>query len=202
MTSRRYNSAGISHAQSFIIFGGGSGKSTEIITEQGVSAGPEMPEAVSRHAVAVVNETTSILTGGLTDGIGLERFRHLNKTWFFNHVSQQFQTGPHLITGRYDHTSATIQDKVTMENIVAVFGGFKATISDAYLDSAELLINGESEWQQGKKSCKIKKKCAFVFLFWGCAFFSNMRLLFFNFFSFYGTFQVHKCQKSFDITQQ
>ena len=178
MTSRRYGSAGISHAQSFIIFGGndigGSGdlKSTEIITEQGVSAGPEMPEAVFRHAVAVVNETTSILTGGLTDGRGSEAFRHLDKTWFFNHVSQQFQTGPNLITGRYDHTSATIQDQVTMENIVAVIGGFKGTIPTAYLDSVELLINGESEWQQGKKSCKIKKKYAFVFaLLWLCIFF-------------------------------
>ena len=77
MTSRRYGAAGISHAQSFIFFGGneldGSGKwvrlnSTEILTEQGVSAGPEMPEAVSRHAIAVVNETTFILTGGYTGG--------------------------------------------------------------------------------------------------------------------------------------
>ena len=158
MTFRRYGSAGISHAQSFIIFGGnevgGSGalKSTEIITEQGISVGPEMPEEVFRHAVAVVNKTTSILTGGLTGGTSLASFRNLDRTWFFNHVSQQFQTGPHLITGRYDHTSATIQDKVTMENIVAVFGGFKGTTSDAYLDSVEFLINGESEWQQGKES--------------------------------------------------
>ena len=165
MTSRRYNSAGISHAQSFIIFGGGSGKSTEIITEQGVSAGPEMPEAVSRHAVAVVNETTSILTGGLTDGRGSEAFRHLDKTWFFNHVSQQFQTGPNLITGRYDHTSATIQDKVTMENIVAVIGGFKGTIPTAHLDSVELLINGESEWQQGKNIMQKFKKDVRLFSF-------------------------------------
>ena len=174
MTSRRYSSAGISHAQSFIIFGGYDSdeikrfSSTEIITEQGVSAGPEMPEAVSRHAIAVVNETTSILTGGCTDGIGLERFRHLNKTWFFNHVSQQFQTGPHLITGRYDHTSATIQDKVTMENIVAVFGGSN------YLGSAKLLINGESEWQQGKKLCKINNMYSFPF-FCGWHFFSSVR---------------------------
>ena len=157
MTSRRYFSAGISHAQSFIIFGGnevggrGALKSTEIITEESVRRGPEMPVKVFRHAVADVNETTSILTGGCTDGIGVEQFRNLNKTWFFNHVSQQFQTGPHLITGRYDHTSATMQDKVTMENIVAVFGGFKGTTPDAYLDSVELLINGESEWQQGKE---------------------------------------------------
>ena len=152
VTSRRYNSAGINHAQSFIIFGGGSGKSTEIITEQGVRAGPEMPEAVFRHAVAVVNETTSILTGGLTDGRGSEAFRHLDKTWFFNHVSQQFQAGPSLITGRKGHASATIQDHQTMEDIVAVVGGSNGPTS--YLDSTELLINGESEWQQGKNHVK------------------------------------------------
>ena len=113
-----------------------------------------MPEVVYRHAIASVNETTSIISGGTTSS-AITNQNGSPKTWFFNHVSQQFQTGPQLITGRYDHTSATIQDKVTMENIVAVFGGSKATTSDAYLDSAELLINGESEWQQGKKSCKI-----------------------------------------------
>ena len=80
MTSRRYGAAGILYpnSQSFIFFGGyeldGSGKwgklkSTEILTEQGVSsAGPEMPEAVIRLAIAVVNETTFILTGGYTGG--------------------------------------------------------------------------------------------------------------------------------------
>ena len=149
MTSRRYDSAGISHAQSFYIFGGyNSGRlsSTEIITEQGVSAGPEMPEAVYHHAIASVNETTSILTGGDTSGISA-------KTWFFSHVSQQFQAGPILITGRRSHASATIQDKVTMENIVAVIGGY-GDDDEGTLDTTELLINGESEWQQGKNHVK------------------------------------------------
>ena len=126
--------------------------STEIITEQGVSPGPEMPKRVYTHAIASVNETTSILTGGHSPGGGV-----MEKTWFFCHVSQQFQKGPSLITARRFHASGTIQDKVTMENIVAVFGGFKGTTPDAYLDSVELLINGESEWQQGKISCKILK---------------------------------------------
>ena len=149
MNSRRISAVGISHAQSFIIFGGYDPteikrfSSTEIITEQGVSAGPDMPEAVSQHAIASVNETTSILSGGYTSGTSA-------KTWFFNHVSQQFQAGPTLITGRYGHASATIQDKVTKENIVAVFGG----VAHNYIDSTELLINGESEWQQGKNHVK------------------------------------------------
>ena len=163
MTSRRYFSAGISHAQSFIIFGGGggSGKSTEIITEQGVSAGPEMPEVVYRHAIASVNETTSIISGGTTSS-AITNQNGSPKTWFFNHVSQQFQTGPLLITSRQGHASATIQDHQTMEDIVVVIGGWNynqwsGTITRGLLDSTELLINGESEWQQGKILCKIIK---------------------------------------------
>ena len=103
-----------------------------------------MPEAVSYHAIASVNETTSILTGGVTGVISA-------KTWFFSHVSQQFQAGPNLITGRQAHASATIQDKVTMENIVAVIGGYNI---NGTLDSTELLINGDSAWQQGKNNVK------------------------------------------------
>ena len=120
--------------------------STEIITEQGVSPGPEMPKRVYTHAIASVNETTSILTGGHSPGGGT-----MEKTWFFCHVSQQFQKGPSLITARRYHASGTIQDKVTMENIVAVIGGVS---NESSLDTTELLINEESAWQQGKNHMK------------------------------------------------
>ena len=103
-----------------------------------------MPEAVYGHAIASVNYQLSILTGGYTGS-------HSAKTWFFSYVSQQFQAGPSLITARRYHASATIQDKVTMENIVAVIGGYG---DGGYLDTTELLINGESEWQQGKNHAK------------------------------------------------
>ena len=103
-----------------------------------------MPEAVWAHAIAGVNETTSFITGGKTSAND-----YSTKTWFFNHVSQQFQAGPSLITGRVDHASATIQDKVTKEIIVAVVGG-KSSTTKSTTDSTELLIIGESAWQQGK----------------------------------------------------
>ena len=152
MISRRTSSAAISHNQSFLIFGGhvlGNPtnylSSTEIITEQGgVSPGPEIPEAITARRLTCVNATTSILTGGSTT------------TWFFNHVSQQFQPGPPLNNGRYGHASGTVQDHVTKENIVVVVGGVKAHGSGAPFDSTEILINGESEWQQGKKLIKLK----------------------------------------------
>ena len=149
MISRRYGAAGIVLAKSFEIFGGNVGKepfelsSTEIITEEGqVSPGPEMPTAVYQHAMAGVNATTSILTGGRTNA---NLYSPL--TWYFNHVSQQFQTGPSLITGRYYHASGTIQDQETKEDIVAVVGGYNYDIQ-RFLDSTELLINGE--WTPGK----------------------------------------------------
>ena len=161
MTFRRWGAAGISHDQSFIIFGGSAGSlllsSTEIITEQGgVSPGPEMPEAVRFHSIASVDATTSIIIGGQNGGNS-----YSPKTWFFYHASQptqQFQPGPLLITGRSNHASATIQDHITMENIVAVVGGRSAIIPQyspypQLLDSTELLIDGE--WQQGKNNVKL-----------------------------------------------
>ena len=147
MTSRRAYAAGIIHAKSFMIFGGsldgyGNGKlsSTELITEEGhVSPGPDMPAGIYLHAIAGVNETTSVLTGGYTTAFDFSPL-----TWYFNHVSQKFHLGPSLITGRRRHASGTIQDHETKEYIVVVIGG----VNYGFLDSTELLITGE--WQQGK----------------------------------------------------
>ena len=150
MTSRRYGAAGIFHAKSFQIFGGNFGRepfklnTTEIITEEGqVSPGPEMPTAVYHHAIAGVNSTTSILTGGRTYVSG-----NSPSTWYFNHVSQEFQSGPSLITGRRSHASGTIQDQETKEDIVAVVGGYNYDDGSYFLDSTEFLISGE--WTPGK----------------------------------------------------
>ena len=146
---RRYGAAGIVLVKSFKIFGGYDGSvkfsSTEIITEEGqVSPGPGMPTGVYHHAIAGVNATTSILTGG-SIGTGQSAKPYSPLTWYFNHVSQEFQPGPSLITGRRHHASGTIQDQDTKKDIVAVVGGKREGIA---LDSTEFLINGE--WTPGK----------------------------------------------------
>ena len=147
MTSRRYGAAGIVHANTFIIFGGydhGSEylSTTEIVTEEGqVTPGPEMPVAVYLHSIASLDEKTWILTGGITSTTS-----STDETWFFDPVSQEFQQGPPLITGRYWHASATLQDQDTKENIVAVVGGYNYN-DGGYLDSMEFLRNGE--WSPG-----------------------------------------------------
>ena len=85
----------------------------------------------------------SILSGGWTiadDNSPL--------TWFFNHETQAFSSGPSLLEGRRDHGSATIVDKVTKAKIPMVTGGYKT----GYMRSTELLINGM--WQPGTIQCK------------------------------------------------
>ena len=147
MTSRRRGAAGIVHANTFIIFGGYDSGSeylstTEIITEEGqVTPGPEMPVAVYYPSIASLDEKTWILTGGITSTTA-----STDETWFFDPVSQEFQQGPPLITGRRLHSSATLQDQDTKENIVAVVGGYSYGNGDV-LDSTEFLRNGE--WSPG-----------------------------------------------------
>ena len=124
--------------------GSGDLQSTEIINENGqVSQGPNLPTALNWHAIATVNASTLIISGGR----GITNANSFSPmTWYFNHVIQKFQEGPSLMRGRRIHASGTIVDHQTNENIVVVAGGLGNGYD--YLDSTELLINGE--WQQGK----------------------------------------------------
>jgi hypothetical protein len=159
MNSRRYGAAGIVLGNSLMVFGGyedpGSGRlqSTEIINEDGkVSQGPVMPIAIYYHANAAVNASTLIISGGSTNTNNQSPL-----TWYYNHVTQKFQPGPSLMKGREEHTSGTVVDKETNENIVVVAGGYN---NGDVLDSTELLINGE--WQQGTNHAKINTFILFL----------------------------------------
>ena len=196
MISRREGAAGIVHANTFIIFGGydtnGSGylSTTEIVTEEGqVTPGPEMPAAVNQHSITSLDARTCILTGGSTSN---EYYSDV--TWIFDHVSQEFQQGPPLITGRRGHASATLQDQDTKENIVAVVGGYRT--GGYFLDSTEFLRNGQ--WSPGKLSCKTNKMCLFSFFFvWVCfIFFSKMETLFLISFPFLLHFRSTDAKKA------
>ena len=70
--------------------------------------------------------------------------------------------------GRGWHGSGTLVDKGTKESIVVVAGGFG---NDGYLDTTELLIDGE--WQEGKKSLTNMK------MFFVCFFCEFVCLLYF-----------------------
>ena len=154
MSSKRGSAAGMIVDNSLMIFGGFGGtypirlQSTEIINENGhVSQGPNMPTGLGHHAIATVNTSTLIISGGETEIYFIDS----PLTWYFNHVTHKFQEGPSLMESRSRHASGTVVDHETNENIVVVAGGEN---DYNYLDSTELLINGE--WQQGKNHGKNK----------------------------------------------
>jgi hypothetical protein len=140
--------AGVMHKNKYHVFGGSN--TTELISiDGGVEYGPELPEAVFQPEITSINSTVSILSGG--------RFNANNYsplTWYFNHETNVFSSGPSLLQHRELHGSATIVDKVTKAKIPIVAGGRQSYQFGSELDSTELLINGQ--WQSGTTQCKKK----------------------------------------------
>jgi hypothetical protein len=152
MNEKRYAAAGVMHKNKFHVFGGygdSRSKTTELISiDGGVEYGPDLPEAVNSHAITSINSTVSLLSGGYTSSNSRSPL-----TWYFNHETNVFSSGPSLLKGRYDHGSATVVDKVTKAKIPMVTGGYNYDNdgNGAYMDSTELLINGI--WQSGTIQC-------------------------------------------------
>ena len=145
INGRQY-AAGIVYENTFHIFGGydsesiGWQRSSEIVNEDGSSIkGPKLPIPIVFPAIASINSTVSIITGGWTDAD-----LYSDKTWYFNHATQKFHVGPNLLEGRRYHSSGTITDKETKEQTVIVAGGDNGSI----MDSTEMLLNGK--WVTGK----------------------------------------------------
>ena len=145
MNNKRWLAAGVMYKKSFHVFGGSpdnletSLQTSEIISiDGGVEYGPDLPTGVFGHAITSINATMSILTGGQTS---VHYFSPL--TWYFNHETKSFSSGPSLLVGRHGHSSATVVDKVTSAKIPIIAGGGNGVA----LNSTELLINGQ--WQSG-----------------------------------------------------
>ena len=147
MKEKRRHATGVIHKNKFHVFGGYSDvysriKTTELISiDGGVEYGPELPEAVYSHAITSINSTVSLLSGGETDSNNYSPL-----TWYINHETNVFSSGPSLLQGRRWHGSATIVDKVTNAKIPMVTGG---SGNGGKLDSTELLVNGH--WQSGTR---------------------------------------------------
>ena len=150
MKEKRGYAAAVIHNDRLHVFGGYNGSSTlqttETINVDGVvSYGPDLPTAVWYHAMTAINDTVSLLSGGNTDTTS-----YSSKTWYYNHDTETFTSGPDLLKGRRGPGSAINVDKVTKSKIVVVTGG-----CCGYLDSTELLINGQ--WQTGTIQCRKQK---------------------------------------------
>ena len=98
-----------------------------------------------------INGTVSLLSGGETNANSASA-----KTWYYNHDTEAFTSGPDLLEGRRYHGSALNVDKVTKSKIVVVTGGYNGN----RMDSTELLINGQ--WQTGTIQCRKQKYFDFL----------------------------------------
>ena len=111
MMEKRYAAAGVIYNKKLHVFGGGSGGLTlhtsETINIDGeVSDGPDLPTGVRFHAMTSINNTVSLLSGGwLTNANSASA-----QTWYYNHETETFTSGPDLMIGRYGHGSAIIPD--------------------------------------------------------------------------------------------
>ena len=150
MKEKRGYAAAVMHNDKLHVFGGSlvyNSQTTETINVEGeVSYGPDLPTAVRYHAMTKINGTVSLLSGGRTN-----KDSYSAKTWYYNHDTETFTSGPDLMEGRRYHGSALNVDKVTKSKIVVVTGGYNGNI----LDSTELLINGQ--WQTGTIQCRKQK---------------------------------------------
>ena len=144
----RYLAAGVMYNKRLHVFGGwvdsSISQTSETVNVDGsVSDGPELPTAVWQHSMTSINDTVSLLSGG-----GTNTHSTSAKTWYYNHDTETFTSGPDLMEGRNRFGSAMNVDKVTKAKIAVVTGGW----GGYYMDSTELLINGQ--WQIGTIQCR------------------------------------------------
>ena len=121
--------------------GGQSSRSYEksmIISQSGTSSpGPKLPFRVDRHTVTNINATTSILIGGHLNGN-----LYSADTFYFDHLTSEWTSGPKLNNGRMHHAAGIVTDTVTGEKLLVVVGGSNAE------KSTEILIG--KDWFEGK----------------------------------------------------
>jgi len=146
LNANREWAAAIASDQKLAIFGGIDEKdnrldSVEIIDGNGQSQdnSNSISKAISHHAIASINSSVAILSGGGVDG------SPSRQTFFYKHETRTFSPGPELNTARYVHASGTVIDQDTNEVIPMVTGGYNS----GYLDSTEILLDGQ--WKQGQK---------------------------------------------------
>ena len=174
MKKKRLFATGVIYNKKLHVFGGEDGfyelKTTETITLDGeVSYGPKLPAAVSLHAMTAINDTVSILSGGMTNADVISA-----KTWYYNHDTEVFTSGPDLLMKRRYHGSATIVDKVTKAKIAVVTGG-----SNDRTPMTELLIDGQCT--TGTIQCIEQKRLDFLY---SALFVKRERITFYLLFSF------------------
>ena len=115
--------------------------SSEYITLEGSEPGPELTIPIQNHALVAIDNTFSMLIGGMTTGYVVTPTTH-----YFDHQGHNWIQGPDLMQARRSHAAGIVTDQLTTEKLVIVTGGEHNGIS---LDSTEIIIN--KQWNQGKQ---------------------------------------------------
>ena len=92
------------------------------------------------HALVAIDNTLSMLIGGMTIGNVETPTSH-----YFDHQGHNWIQGPDLLQARRLHAAGIVTDEVITEKLVIVTGG---DFNGIKLDSTEMLIN--QQWNQGK----------------------------------------------------
>ena len=135
---RKYAASLVVNKTSMWITGGsniedGQINTTEFITLEGNRPGPNLPLPVDAHALVAINDTCSMLIGGITS-----EFVVTVSTFYFQHENQIWTQGPDLIQAREHHAVGIVTDEVTHEKFVVVTGG---VIYGTYIDTTEILVD-------------------------------------------------------------
>ena len=113
---------------------------SEYVTLEGSKIGPPLPKVLYCHAMAKINESYSIVVGGISSGIS-------DETYFYDHEAKEWLDGPNLIQKRAWHGVGIAIDEERNESLIIVTGGHDFM---NYIGSTEVLIN--NEWTFGKNS--------------------------------------------------
>ena len=106
--------------------------------------------ALCYHALVAINKTCSMVIGGADSGLSANGGASAS-TFFYDHNEGEWTTGPSLMQVRFNHGAGIVTDEVTDENFVAVTGGSYYSNGYVFLDSTEILQDGN--WVVGNINC-------------------------------------------------
>ena len=110
----------------------------------------KLPEPITNHAFIKLNQSTSMLIGGVKSALIPVSPTTPRKTYFFNSNTNEWSRGPNLKYGRAVHSAGTLIDHVNNNQHIAVVGGWVLGWEHpGTTDSVELLLYGDNVWTQG-----------------------------------------------------
>merc|ERR1719219_64650 len=96
-------------------------KSTEMIDQRGQVDGPDLPEALFYHAAIKVNDSTTMVIGGVSTTTP-----YSSNTYLYVKGEAKWQRGPQLKVGRIVHSVGKCVDATSRLEYIIATGGLTA----------------------------------------------------------------------------